>query len=152
MTDHKPLLSVFIPTKVTNRLARWALILNEYNYSSQYRNTSAHGNVDVLSRLPLGPDAHFNHEEEEEDGMYVINSIKTISSQLKPTDPRVLLKESAKDPTISAVIRYTQEGWPQKKVSTGKAEEFRKVADFISVEHGCLRYETRVVIPQSLRK
>ena len=40
------------------------------------------------------------------------------------------VKELAKDPTISAVIRYTQEGWPQKKASTEKAEEFRKVADF----------------------
>ena len=157
VTDHKPLLSVFSPTKATpalaaNRLARWALILNQYNYSIEYRNTSAHGNADVLSRLPSGPDAHLDHEEEEEDNMYVINAIKTISSQLKPTDPGVLLKESAKDPTISTVIRYTQEGWPQKKASTEKAEEFRKVADFLSVEHGCLLYGTRVVIPQSLRK
>ena len=69
--------------------------------------------------------------------MYVINAIKTNSSQLKPTDPEVLLEESAKNPTISAVIRYTQEGWPQKKASTKKAEEFREVADFLSVEHEC---------------
>ena len=98
VTDHKPLLSVFSPTTATpalaaNRLARWALILNHYNYSIEYRNTSAQGNADVLSRLPSSPDAHFDHEEEEENDMYVINSIKTICSQLKPTDPRVLLKE-----------------------------------------------------------
>ena len=100
----------------------------------------------MLSRLPLGPDAHFDHEEEEEEDMYVINFIKTISSQLKSTDPGVLFKELAKDPTISAVIWYTQERWPQKKASTEKAEEFRKVADFLSVEHGCLLYGTRVLI------
>ena len=39
-----------------------------------------------------------------------------------------------------------------KKTSTEKAEEFCKVADFLSVEHGCLLYRTGVVIPQSLPK
>ena len=153
VTDHKPLLSVFSPTKATpalaaNRLVRWALILNQYNYSIEYRNTSAHGNADVLSRLPSGPDANFDHEKKEEDDMYVVDSIKIISSQLKPTDPGVLLKESAKDSTTSGVIRYIQEGWPQRKASTKKAEEFRKVADFLSVGHGCLLCGTRVVIPK----
>ena len=104
VTDHNPLLSVFCPTKSTpalaaNRLATRALILNQYNYSIKYRNTSAHQNADVLSRLFSGPDANFYHEEEEDD-MHVINSMKIISSQLKSTDPGVLLKESAKDPTI----------------------------------------------------
>ena len=92
VTDDKPLLSVFSPTKTTqalaaSRLARWALILNQYNYSIEYRNTSAHGNADVLSRLPSGPDENFDHEEEKEDDMFVINSIKTISPQMKLTDP-----------------------------------------------------------------
>ena len=105
----------------------------------------------MLSRLPLDPDVHFDHKEEKDD-MYVINSIETISSQLKPRDPEFLLKQSAKDPTISATIWYTQEGWPQKKATTEKDEEFRKVADFLSVEHGCLLYGNIVVIPQSLRK
>ena len=57
--DHKPLLSMFSPTKATpalaaNRLAWWAWILNQYNYSIEYRNNSVHGNADVLSRLPSG--------------------------------------------------------------------------------------------------
>ena len=50
------------------------------------------------------------------------------------------------------MIRYTRERWPQKKASTEKTEQFYKVADFLSVERGCLLYGTRVVIPQSLRK
>ena len=45
-----------------------------------------------------------------------------------------------------------QKGWPQKKAVTEKAEEFRKVAEFLFVEHGCLLYGTSFVIPQSLRK
>ena len=50
------------------------------------------------------------------------------------------------------MIWYTQEGWLQKNPSTEKAEKFCEVADFVSVEHGCLLHGARVVIPQSLRK
>ena len=40
---------------------------NQCNNSIEYRNTFARANADVLSRLPSGPDAHFDHKEEEED-------------------------------------------------------------------------------------
>ena len=44
VTDHKPLLSLFGPNKATpalaaNRLAHWALLLNQYNNSIEYRRT-----------------------------------------------------------------------------------------------------------------
>ena len=60
VTDHKPLLALFGPTKPTpalagNILARWALTLSQYDYIKEYRKTSEHGNADVLSRLPIGP-------------------------------------------------------------------------------------------------
>ena len=43
VTDHKPRLALFGPTKETpvlaaNRLARWALMLNQYEYTVEYRN------------------------------------------------------------------------------------------------------------------
>ena len=57
--DHKPLIALFGPTKATtalaaSRLACWALMLSQYNYSIEYRKTSDHGNTDALSRLPVG--------------------------------------------------------------------------------------------------
>ena len=66
VTDHKPLLALFGPTKPTpalaaNRLARWALTLSQYDYTIEYRKTSEHGNADILSRLPIGPDAKFDN-------------------------------------------------------------------------------------------
>ena len=91
VTDHKPLLSLFGPNKATpalaaNRLARWALLLNQYNYTIEYRKTSLHGNADALSRLPSGPDNYFDGEENEAD-VDMVCAIKTIDSQLNPTDP-----------------------------------------------------------------
>ena len=57
VTDHKPLLNLFSPSKGTpavaaNRLAKWALTLSQYDYTIEHRKTSDHGNADTLSRLP----------------------------------------------------------------------------------------------------
>ena len=112
MTDHKPLLSLFGPTKATpqlaaNRLARWALMLSQYEYTVEYRKTSDHGNADALSRLPAGPDSSFHGEESKAD-TDCICSIKTIGLQLNPGNPSVLPKETATDRVLATVVRYTR--------------------------------------------
>ena len=91
VTEHKPLIALFGPTKATpalaaNRLARWALMLSQYQYSIEYRKTSDHGNADALSRLPVGPDANFDGEEGDAD-VDTVCTIKTVSLQLNLTDP-----------------------------------------------------------------
>ena len=53
VTDYKPLTGLFGPKKGTpllaaNRLARWALWLNQFDYTTEYRKTADHGNVEVL--------------------------------------------------------------------------------------------------------
>ena len=68
VTDHKLLISMFGPNTTTpmlaaNRLARWSLMLSQYDYTIEYRSTKQHGNADALSRLPVGPDLPFDGEE-----------------------------------------------------------------------------------------
>ncbi|KAL5477849.1 hypothetical protein EMCRGX_G024698 [Ephydatia muelleri] len=159
VTDHKPLLALFGPTKATpalaaNRLARWALMLSQYQYTIEYRKTSDHGNADALSRLPVGPDSQFDEEEDMAD-VDTVCTIKIIGSQLNPMDPGILAKESGKDPVISKVMKYTREGWPPNKGSEveakGDMEIYRKLAISLSTAHGCLLYGSRVVIPPSLQ-
>ena len=67
VTDHKPLLALFGPTKPTpalagNILARWALTLSQYDYikstGRQVNMETQMSSVDFpldLSRLPIGP-------------------------------------------------------------------------------------------------
>ena len=84
VTDHKPLIALFGPSKpipalAANRLARWALTLSQYDYAIEYRKTSAHGNADALSRLPVGDDPSFDREETGADST-TICTIKIIKS------------------------------------------------------------------------
>ena len=154
VTDHKPLLALFGPTKgvpalAANRLSRWALLLNQYNYIIEHRSGKQHQNADALSRLPVGPDDEFDQMEDIED-VDVVCTIHTISRQLNPTDNGVVSKETSKDPVLAAVMRYTTEGWPHNKETIGA--EYKKMADSLSVTEGCLMYGARLVIPLSLQR
>nr|KAG5700076.1 hypothetical protein BaRGS_029826 [Batillaria attramentaria] len=156
VTDHKPLTALFGPKKGTpllaaNRLARWALWLNQFDYTIEYRKTADHGNADALSRLPSGDDIDFDREESGEDTDMVC-AIRVLSLQVKPFDSNILRQESGKDPVIATVMRYLREGWPLKHAEINEdVRKFQKLSDSLSICHGCLIYGTRVVIPQSLQ-
>ena len=92
VTDHKPLLALFGLSKATpalaaNRLARWALMLSQYDYSIEYRKTSEHGNADALSRLPVGSDNNFDSEKEDADVDTSVHH-KDHQSSTEPYRPR----------------------------------------------------------------
>ena len=161
VTDHKPLTSMFGPTKATptlaaNRLARWALMLNQYDYKIEYRSTKKHGNADALSRLPVGHDVNFDGEESDAD-IDTICLIKTLSIQIKPVDSTVLAKETEKDPILANIMRYTHEGWPPKSqkeedhIMRYSLSDFRKISSSLSGVYGCLLHGSRVVIPATIK-
>ena len=58
VTDHKPLTAILGPIKgvpqlATARMQRWALLLSGYSYEIHFHPTTAHGNADGLSQLPV---------------------------------------------------------------------------------------------------
>ena len=91
VTDHKPLVTLFAPDKGTpamaaNRLARWALLVHQYDYTVEYRRSKDHGNADALSRLPFSNDTSFDGEEMEDD-VDSVCLVRTISRQINPDNP-----------------------------------------------------------------
>uniref|UniRef100_A0A5S6Q499 Reverse transcriptase domain-containing protein n=1 Tax=Trichuris muris TaxID=70415 RepID=A0A5S6Q499_TRIMR len=149
---------LFGPTKGTpalaaNRLARWALVLNQYDYSIEYRKTAEHSNADALSRLPAEDDPEFDEGEKEADvdTVCVLRAVKMISLQMNPTDPGLMTRESKKDAVITAVVRYTKEGWPQS-VESEELKHYRKLRHSLSTENGCLFLGARIVIPTRLKR
>ena len=145
VTDHKPLVAIFGPTRgipamAANRLARWALTLSQYDYEVEYRATKDHGNADVLSRLPSCTDDDFDGEEERAD-VSVVCCIKDISRQLNPLKPNLLKMESKKDPVISKVMRYVKEGRPN--VLDEESRRYKKLDDSLTTESGRLFHGVR---------
>ena len=153
VTDHKLLLAIYGNKKssgmVANRLARWALYLNQFDFQIEYRKTADHQNADALSGLPLGEDELFDEEENAGD-VDVVCAISTLTFQMAILDPAALQKETARDAVIPQVMSFTREGWPQKNNNVD-IEKYRKLADSLSTLHGCLLYGARVVIPNTLR-
>ena len=155
MTDRKPLLTLFSPSKGTpaiaaNRLARWALTLSQYAYTIEYRKTSDHGNADALSRPPQGEEISFDRKEEKEEVSTVL-TIKQVSLQLNPTAPGLITKESKLDSIITPVMRYMKEGWPQR-IDSEEIKVFKKMSDSLCVENGCLFLGAGIVIPTKLHR
>ena len=154
ITDHKPLLALFGPNKGTpalaaNRLARWALQLSQYDYSIEFRKTEDHGNADALSRLPVGHDDNFDEEETDAD-VDTVCTVKTVSLQINPTDSVSLQKNTAKDPVLATVMRYTREGWPVT-VDSDALKHYKKLESSLTTANGCLFHGSRLVIPRDLR-
>ena len=84
----------------------------------------------------------------------MVNAINTVGLQLKATNPELLAKESAKDPAISTVMRFVQDGWIDERDSSANEHypinDFKKIATSLSTSCGCLLYGARLVIPHSL--
>ena len=109
ITDHRPLLSLFapdrsVPLHVAARLHRWSLVLQSYNYSIEYRNTTAHAHTDSMSRLPLPetwepPSRNVNCYFLENKGMSYVSS-------------EMIAKATAADLSLGRVLQYTMTGWP----------------------------------------
>ncbi|XP_041565902.1 uncharacterized protein K02A2.6-like [Drosophila elegans] len=151
ITDHKPLVTIFNPGKhlplmTSNRLQRWAIILMAYNFDIQYRSTSAHGNADALSRLPVGTDPDFDKEEE------ACHNVVEVSP---PINSEQIRNHMDKDKVLKQVLQYVSIGWPEKLQPGNEAllPYFnRKFALTINKQLLCLHTDAnRIIIPASLR-
>ena len=85
-------------------------MLNQCDYTIEYRSTKHHQKADDVSRLPVGPDKEFDAREDEED-VDTVCTIHTIGQQLNSSHYKVLAKETKKDPILATVMRYTAEGY-----------------------------------------
>jgi len=89
----------------SNRLQRWAIILIAYNFDIKYRSTTAHGNADALSCLPIRSDHLFDKEEE-------CYNIVDISCPINAD----IINESLKTDTIlQRVYNFVSTGWPEQQ-------------------------------------
>ena len=112
ITDHQPLTTILglkkgIPSLVAARLQRWAIILLAYDYVIKYKNaTHTNNNADGLSRLPLP-----SSDAPSSTGISIFNIGQV---QVLPVTFRDVQKATHWNKTLSKVLTYVQNGWPEK--------------------------------------
>ena len=89
-TDHSSLRWLMNVKDATGRLARWALLLQQYNFDIIHRPGCQNGNADALSRRPY-PTTNLN--------------------ALQQSDPEIekIREKQRKDPELSEIMDYIQD-------------------------------------------
>ena len=93
-------------------------------------------------------DTSFDGEEMEDD-VDSVCLVRTISRQINPDNPLLVVRETAKDPIFSQLMRFVKEGWPH--AFSEELKDFKKLENSLSTENGCVFYGLRVIIPSTLR-
>ena len=147
-TDHKPLIYLFgehrgISATASARIQRWALTLSGYQYSIIHRPGQRLGNADGLSRLPLP--SSVKDVPKPYDTVLLMERLNT--SLVTAAQIRSWID---KDPTLSKVRKFIQQGWPDGDVEEQLSPYARRKGE-LSVEDRCLLWGTRVIVPPQLQ-
>ena len=148
-TNHKPLLT-FSPDKILPPVAAalvlcWSLILAGYQYKMLFRKGTEHGNIDVLSRLPL-PSSSADDQERPSDIILLIDDMPE-----PPCSAEDLREATRRDPVLAKVILGLQSGgWPSP-LPVELAPFHRREME-LSVINGLVIWGQHVIIPQKWRQ
>ncbi|XP_026142558.1 uncharacterized protein K02A2.6-like [Carassius auratus] len=149
-TDHRPLTTIFgpqkgIPSMAAARMQRWALLLSAHNYTIEYKRAEHHANADGLSRLPL--------QVEHSEKMDAVELFYLEQMEKLPVSATDIRRETMSDSTLSTVVETVIKG-TQAVNLTGNNElsPFISKRAELSVQHGCLMWGMRVVVPLKLQK
>ena len=148
VTDHQPLLTIFgpkkgIPATTAARLQRYALFLQGHEYEIEYKNSKSHANADALSRLPCPQEKELPGSDPVE--IYNLSQIDSL-----PVSANDIKRETRRDHVTSKVLDFTLNGWTEKPQDE-RLKPYYTRRNELSVQHGCLMWGIRVIIPLKLR-
>ena len=110
ITDHKPMLSILSAkaeaSSVTDAHMQHCIIfLSTYRYEIEFKGIKMHTNADSLSHLPM----------QQEDDLEVAAAMFKVSLiDGLPITALDIAAATTKDPSLSQVLQYMLEGWPQE--------------------------------------
>ena len=150
-TDHKPLIPL-INTKdlheVPTRCQRTIMRLMLFNMKATFSPGKKLIVADALSRSP-------QQEKDNKQKQQLINDVEAHIDLVKSTWPATdkRLKEIAENENLRVALEYTANGWPvyRNQVKPTLFDYFA-VRNELSVHDGLLVKNTRIVIPESIRK
>ncbi|XP_013142506.1 PREDICTED: uncharacterized protein K02A2.6-like [Papilio polytes] len=148
-SDHKALTYIFgpkhgIPQTAASRLQRYAVRLAAYDFDIVFVSTDKNCNADGLSRLPQPTSSR---SAEEDDAATYLHFVEDSF----PLSHKDVAKETAKDVILRKIYGYIVSGWPHQTEIEGEKPYFHRKEE-LHVDHGCIVWGYRVVIPGVLRK
>ena len=153
ITDHKPLLGIFSPTKnippmASGRIQRWSLLLQSYNFTLRHRSGALLGTADALSRLPLpdGSKSAIDSTPIPADWHMLVNFLDS-----SPVTSEHVRKETSADSIMSKVFKFCELGWPNVSTGDPNLTPYVRRKNELSLQNGCILWGSRVVLPPKLR-
>ena len=145
VTDHKPLVTIFgpskgIPVMASERLKRWALLLSNFDYEIEFKKGSQHMNADCLSRLPIESGPEF-----PESQIFKLSCVDDL-----PVTSKDIASATRNDPELGIVMRYIQQGWPTE--IDKKLKPYYDRQDELGIDLGCITWGVRILIPTKYRE
>ena len=136
-----------LPTMVTGRVKRWALILSTYEYEFLYLPGSEIPHADAMSRLPIKATGEDNRE---------IPIPSEIIFMLKEMAGSVGIKETQmatkNDEELQRIWRYIERGWPEKEPVPTQLKSYFRRKEELAIESGLIMWGPRVVVSLEKQK
>ena len=147
-TDHKPLLGIFGPSRgvpqiTSPRRQRWILTMATYEFDLKHCPGGLNGNADGLSRLPLP-----STKEDPPVPGEIVCLLEHVNSSVM--DVAHIRRQTQRDPVLSRVLLYVQQGWPGKVLRAELKPYFARQNE-LSSEQGCVLWGARLVLPTTSR-
>ena len=133
VTDHAALRYLMSAKDPTNRIARWVMYLQQYDFTIEHRPGRASGNADGLSRAPVNPAA----PEEEATRAATVMAAFALSNPSLPlvVNPTQQIRELQwRDPVLRAYITYLRDGNTLANVDPASASLLLDLDDFALVD------------------
>ena len=152
ITDHKPLSQILHPEKslpvlCISRMANYADFLSNFDYDVLFKSTKENINADFCSRAiswcstPVNTICETTPEYNDSFDSFIIQQITQL-----PVRAHTIACETRKDTHLSKILKAIEQGQCLKRAGYKAPEVSYKLAA------GCLLFEHRVVIPESIRK
>ena len=146
--DQQPLHKLYahdagVPTTCSARLQRWALKLSQFKYNFVYSKGEDNVHSDFLSRFPLPETVQ---EVEPYELIFTVNSLNNM-----PVTCTDIKQYTDSDRDLCELKQYIKYGFPAH-IDNPKLLPFKGLVDKLSIVKGCIMYNNRVFIPESLRQ
>ena len=143
ITDHKPLTKIYggsLPKVVSNRLIRWAMLLQRFDFSIQHQPGTSISHADALTRLQLLSD------ESTEEDIVINNAADDISDPWRTT----LQQATASDDLAQSIVHRVQTNDWTSLHPTEKL--FFRIRNELTVENHLLYKSGKCFMPWRVRK